>query len=593
MNHAFRALRANYRNEQGAAIPLVLGVTIAAFLLIVSALSFSLDGFRVASTDEDRAAALAAAYAGVDEYASRLANDSRYQRYGNPDAPFTIASGSQGSVNLPPSAEENPAFGIGTDGTWAVMAGTDGRAAFRYEVDNSRYSSAGVLRIRSTGKVGNETQSIVADLKQSGFIDFLYFTDYEIMDPTIFNADCEIYHGTPSHHSKCLEIQFGTSDVLDGPVHSNDIMRICSSEFLRKVTTASTVTSVQYVKPSGCGNATFRDPVNAGGVIPRVGRMEMPPTNSEMKAEARVDVDEVTRPGCMYTGPTQITFNSNGTVTVVSPWTKVTQPSLTPGIASKSPSECGSISALNSSAGATFTPPAQNLLYVQNVPLSDSDPNYWSTSSTPTNFTCNNSKKSSEGWEYRSPDSSGNPRVKYPATNEAIPSSSTTQAPAYGCRNGDAFVEGIVSGQYTVASDNFIYITGDVTYKNVAVDVLGLVGNNAIWVWNPMKSNGTALYTAKNRTIHAALLSVAHSFLVQNYDKGGDRGVLTVVGAIAQKFRGPVGTTAPHGYDKLYKYDDRLFSISPPKFLVPMSTTYGVTQYALVDRAFNADGSER
>lgn len=590
MNRLSQSLRASLRDERGVAIPLVLGISLVIFVLIVSALSFSVSGLKVANRDADRAAALAAAYAGIDEYSSRLANDSRYQRYGNPDAPFTIATGSTSSVVLPPSAEENPAFGIGETGTWATMAGTDGRAAFRYEVDNSGYSSTGVLRIRSTGKVGNETQSIVADLKQSGFIDFLYFTDYEILDPSIFDPACQIYHGTPSHHSSCLEIQFGTADVLDGPVHSNDIMRICASKFLRKVTTGSTLSTPQYVKPSGCSDGQFSAAINAGGVVPRVERMDMPPTNGEMKIESRIDLPDIARPGCMYTGPTTIRFNSAGTVTVVSPWTRVTQPSLTSGIPSQSPAECGSIAALNSSAGATFTPPAQNLLYVQNVPLSSSDPNYWASNSVPSRFTCNNKSKSNEGWSYQAPTNSS-ATVRYPVANEVIPTTSTTQAPAYGCRNGDAFVQGTVKGQVTVASDNFIYITGDLTYQNVATDVLGLVGNNAVWVWNPMNSSSNAIYSAKNRTIHAAILSVGHSFIVQNYAMGGSRGTLTVIGAIAQKFRGPVGNTAPNGYDKNYKYDDRLFSISPPKFLLPMSTTYGVTQYAMVSPAFDATGA--
>jgi len=82
---------------------------------------------------------------------------------------------------------------------------------------------------------------------------------------------------------------------------------------------------------------------------------------------------------------------------------------------------------------------------------------------------------------------------------------------------------------------------------------------------------------------------------VQNYDEGSSRGTLTVFGAIAQKFRGTVSTssggTVSTGYAKNYQYDDRFRNTAPPKFLTPVSTTYGVTQYASVPPAFKASGA--
>jgi hypothetical protein len=117
------------------------------------------------------------------------------------------------------------------------------------------------------------------------------------------------------------------------------------------------------------------------------------------------------------------------------------------------------------------------------------------------------------------------------------------------------------------------------------------------------KKTGTSYsygLSANDREIDGALLSVAHTFQVQNYDGGnaanlGPRGTLTVDGAIAQKYRGTVatsnGTSVATGYAKNYEYDDRFRYTAPPKFLTPVSTTYGVTQYAGTKAAFNADGS--
>ena len=58
---------------------------------------------------------------------------------------------------------------------------------------------------------------------------------------------------------------------------------------------------------------------------------------------------------------------------------------------------------------------------------------------------------------------------------------------------------------------------------------------------------------------------------------------LTVNGAIAQKFRGPVGTSSngdpQSGFIKSYTYDDRLRFRSPPKFIDPVAAGWQVQLY--------------
>ena len=83
-----------------------------------------------------------------------------------------------------------------------------------------------------------------------------------------------------------------------------------------------------------------------------------------------------------------------------------------------------------------------------------------------------------------------------------------------------------------------------------------------------------------NPTINAAILAVNHSFEVQYWNRGNALGTLAVTGAIAQRFRGPVGTnsggTIISGYAKNYVYDQRLKYLSPPKFLDPVASAWGV-----------------
>ncbi|WP_205649348.1 hypothetical protein [Agromyces sp. LHK192] len=583
-------------DEHGAALAVVLGLSLVMLILIAIGASWSLSGLRKSAHDNDWSAALAAAYAGADEYTSRLSNDATYVKYGNPAAPFTVANGSAASVALPPPAKANPAFDATAAGAWASVPGSDGRSWFRYEVDNADYDRTGAIRIRSTGRVGDQTRSIVVNIKQKGFIDYIYFTDYEFADPLYSSSSCtpQYEHVGSGHDGDCTEIQFMPGDEINGPLHSNDTPLVCESTFNGPVTTADP-RAANWRRASGCGNPTWHQNVPPQSVD----SVGMPPTNTEMKNETRVDLpDTVARPGCLYTGPTTILFNSNGTMTVVSPWTKVTQPSYTAGVSSQSPAACGSIAALNSYAGATIPVLDSNLVFVQDVPsAAGTDPNRPSSSSwRPDRFSCTGSG-ASQGWEYRQ-GTGATPRIGYPysggttATTETAPGSpqSTSSTPAYDCDRGDLFVRGTVNGAITLAATN-VYVTGDLRYADAADDMLGLVGQNSVWVWNPMRSstpinpNGTG-----NRRIDAAILSVAHVFQAQNYSTGGFRGDLIVTGAIAQKFRGIV-TQGGNGYDKDYNYDDRFRNVAPPKFLTPTSTTYGVTQYASTAAAFRANGA--
>jgi Tfp pilus assembly protein PilX len=556
------------REEEGFALIVVIAIGAVLMILATVAVTSAISGTMKARNDQAWNAALSAAYAGIDEYQSRLSNDSFYVQYGNSSADFSSGS----TLTLPTGTQENPAFGIGTTGTWATVAGSGGTAKFRYEVNTSKYFDTGVIQVRSTGLVNGVTRSIIADLRQTGFIDFLYFTDYEIQDPDISGEGigCVKYEWA-GRSSSCTGIQFGKNDVINGPLHSNDTLLICESEFNGNVTTSNSQNKGSgrlYMIPSGCGTADFKTGI---GYAPTVG---MPTTNAQMKRETRSDLTTqgVPNPGCLYTGPTSIVFNSDGTMTVKSPWTKKTQTTGDPASGGSTPAMCGTTTALRSSAGATITVPDRNLIFVQNVPTVSSDPNYWSGSGQPSCAKNGNS-------------------LGYPISKESASSS------AYGCKNGDLFVQGTLKGQVTLAAENYVYVTGDIKYKDSSTDILGLVGNNAVWVWNPMDKNGDKLLSGSDREIDAAILSVAHTFQVQNYRYTGKRGDLTIKGAIAQKFRGPVGTSSGgvivNGYNKDYNYDPRLKYTAPPKFLSPVTTTYGVTTWMDTTAAMNADGSYR
>ncbi len=100
-----------------------------------------------------------------------------------------------------------------------------------------------------------------------------------------------------------------------------------------------------------------------------------------------------------------------------------------------------------------------------------------------------------------------------------------------------------------------------------------------------MNSSGSNLTGAlSNPIVNAAMLTLTHSFRVQNHGSGATLGTLSIFGSLAQLYRGPVGTfsgnSAQSGYNKDYTYDGRLRYTSPPYFLDPVASAWGVKTWA-------------
>jgi len=595
------------RNEDGIAMIMVIGVGSVLTLLAVAAVAYTTGSISKAGNDEEWNGALAAAYAGVEEYQSLLANDPGYVRYGNPASTHTqyvdpATPTLVSSVVAPPTT--NPAFGLGTAGTWAKVpgsakvAGGAANAFYRYEVNNAKYYSEGTVTLRSTGKVGDSVRTIYADLKQSGFVDYVYFTDIETTDPYSDTSVCARHvWDVPPRDSGCQEITFLATDVIHGDVHSNDRISItCGATFEGPITTGykPPAGGLTYKKSGTCTAPNF-----AGGIPPvSVTPVPIPPTNAQMKKETRTDLpDVVPNPGCLYTGPTSIVMTNDGYMQIISPYTKKTQVSGEPATSGTTPAACGTpgtaVGSLGSLLGAKVKVPTNNLIFVQNVPSVVGDPNYTATTDTMTNgvATTNAAYLSCRGSDAKNV-------LGYPKTGETAPAA-INSTPSYGCRNGDVFIKGKLNGAVTVSAENYVYVTDDIEYNNDDKDVLGLVGQNAIYVWAPVKKSATnSTYTCltgycdTDRTIEAALLSVAHNFTVQNVAIDVPyRGTLTLKGSIAQKYRGIVYNNS--GYVKDYNYDKRFKYMAPPKFLTPASTTYGVSTWVEIKPVFKASGAYR
>ena len=132
----------------------------------------------------------------------------------------------------------------------------------------------GSFRIRATGFSGNctgsaangastcEKRSIVATFKNEGFLDFVYYTTYEEVDPGTYpnqwsahtaeeaEEDCANIYTKRS--SWCVPIYFGTGDEVKGPMHTEDHVGVFGSPSFGRET--SDAIEFGTAATDGCGH---------------------------------------------------------------------------------------------------------------------------------------------------------------------------------------------------------------------------------------------------------------------------------------------------------------------------------------------------
>ncbi len=518
-------------SDQGLAMATVIIITFTISSLAIALTSLSVSALGKAANDEDWQAALNAANAGVSEYLARLNEDADYWKYRDSKADFSSTS----EGNLDP---ENLALT-----NWKAIDGEEYGpkvSEFRYEVDNSQYRTEGVIRLQSSGRVGNTVRTVETILRRRSFIDYLYFTDYETVDPALNGlAKCESYYYT-DRDSDCPQINFGNNDEINGPLHSNDAIQTCGSPTFNDEVSTSWRTNRERRYLKGCywGNPTFTK-----GPPRFVEKLGIPPSNTEIRQQVNANYTDT--PGCLYTGPTTIKLLNTGKMKVWSPGTNRQERPACGGGASEEEVDLPS-------NGVIFVREAGEFDEYENK-----DPN------------C--------------PDAETN-CVGYPKPGDDT---------EYEQGAGDVFISGELKGSLTVSADRIIVI-GDLTYNDIEKDLLGLVSLNHIEVYHPYGSAGNLddpdWGTDQVAEINAALLAVNNSIRVQSHDRGGRLGTLRIFGAMGQSFRGTVGTARNgnlrNGYLKDYNYDYRLKYQSPPHFLDPVQSAFAISVWSEEDRAY-------
>ncbi len=153
--------------------------------------------------------------------------------------------------------------------------------------------------------------------------------------------------------------------------------------------------------------------------------------------------------------------------------------------------------------------------------------------------------------------------------------------------NKIVYAKGKVDGTVTLHSKEKVEILGDLVYENrnyndksktISDDRLGIISEGDTVVDNDAhaedsygNNSGIDLY------IDASILSLGKRFHVQDYNKGGRKGKLHILGGLIQRERGTVGDLNGNGYYKDYQYDTRLLTGSTPGF--PHEETFNIKKW--------------
>ncbi len=535
---------ARNRGEDGFSLIIVLSVMLVTSLIVAAAFTATRADLPLTQESTHHTQAQYAALAGVQEYDYQLQNNPDY--WESCEGPSGQLEGAYYEVKVLPATGASECK-ASSPFTTAIQS--KGTLANTFRIESTACAApAALTSCQGVLPSGAEKRSTVATFQVTGFLDFAYFTQFEDEDPSIYNGStlCANYYG--KRPKGCVEIEFAEEDSVHGPMHTDDAANVgCGKIEFGRNSTERNGAEPDLVEIKGgvvplCGTQPTINTYN-GKLTTPAKQLEPPPTDGSLAlyVESKNKLE----------GVTHVVLNgSTNTIEVTNKG--VTKPAM--------------------------AWPENGLLYIANEK----------------GGTCTYSYE----------------QVKADLANEASEET--------GC--GTVYVSGTYSKSLTIAAESDVVIDGSIVPYGVTpgeapggTETLGLIATEFVRIYHPVaethakvggsckgdpeiKSTGMCEYTnsanscdAPNATgtmhdpwVYAAILSTAHSFLVDNYTCGdtSETGRLDIYGAIAQKFRGIVaignGTTVEHGYTKNYNYDERLATDEPPYFLAPLKAGWKI-----------------
>ncbi|MDQ6750543.1 MAG: hypothetical protein M3Z33_07330 [Actinomycetota bacterium] len=548
MHLSLSRIRRRLADEGGFTLVVMFGALTVITLMTIAAIAIAQNDQPLARVDQDKKIAYAAAEAGISDYFFHLNQDNAYWAkctgpgINNP-AWNGVGADPRGKPSVPGSQFRN----VPGSAAWYTLEPLPANGFAQCDASNATASmvdaSTGTFRIRATGHSRNAKRSVVTTFKRKNFLDFLYFTDYETADPTWYVLDTNnlpTRSGGAPNWSGPDYVSWGSANCPvywrqnRGALQFNGQVLFGGSW----IDFADGCTEIQFAPGD-----QIRGPFHTNDEILVCGS----PTFGR-NVQDRI---EVSGPGwrsnCGGSNPNFVgTWTPNAPLLTLPP----TDDSLST-LATSAYRFTGTTSITLNGANMTVTNstmglnnvsmalPSNGVIYVQNG-------------------VC--------GVGYQPLDPYGDPQ---------------------GC--GNVYVNGSYSKDLTIATAKDIIVKDDVTRSGDVM--LGLIANNFVRVYHPVVRNDpnnpfnctNAAGTQQDIQIDAAILSLQHSFTVDNYYCGAALGTLSVNGVIGQKFRGPVGRggggAIVNGYTKNYNYDDRMRFRSPPHFLDPVQASWRISRY--------------
>jgi hypothetical protein len=509
--------------ESGFTMVTVMGVVLVATLFSVAAIAAADRDIPQSRNDIDRKQAYAAAEAGINDYMARLNQDANYWTKCTavpPPAPvnqqFKRTSPSDNDIRswrpVPGSTEQEYTIEL-IPANGAPACDPDRPEETMIDSQTGAFTIRATGRSRASGRGPAAYRSITARFRRRGFLDFLWFTDIETIHPDFF---------TGTQYTDAL---------------------------------ASCQRYERNGRPNGypCSDLTFIDEDVVAGPLHTNDRL-LVQGHPDFGRDANDDIE-------VSAAPPAPAWEPNGSGNPV-PWKGTFVPGAPLMEMPPSNQELANI------AGWVFTGDTQlkfsgTTVAVTNAKLSPTTQRL--DMATDPDF---------NGVIYVQSDGGTNCGTRqnpYPAT------------PDPGCAN--LWVSGSYSKSVTMASEGDVIVKASADTSSGpngkglrrSGDVFaGLVANNWVRVYHPCTGGVNQPGYEDDVQIDAAILSLGRSFTVDNYTCGARLDTLTVNGAIAQKFRGPVGQfgSTSHGYTKNYVYDNRLHYRSPPYFLDPVQSAW-------------------
>ena len=521
-------------SERGFSMIAVMGVMAASSLFVAAAFAAANGDLPLTRDSQDRKQAYAAAEAGINYYQFHLNQDPDYwTRCTNVPAP-------NGTENQP--VNQKLANGLPDTRRWRNVAGTPTQYTIELLpapgasqcVENDLTSmidpSTASFQIRATGRprAGSKLKrSLVSSFRRRSFLDFLYFTDFETTDPLNYSTSPTNYQSWAQ--TNCGDKRRAQRATSGGPSNGG-CTEITFADF-------DTINGPFHTNDDilTCGTPTFgragkADSIEISGPSPgfekRGGSCPSGDPVWNTPASPRTNAAPLTMP------PTNTTLRTVAAANGLVYSGKTT-------IRFNSGGDMTVINPyINSGNPQTRALPANGVIYVEN---------------------------------------------RTGGCGSQPPPAAATYAEPNTC--GNLYVSGTYTKSMTLASANDVIIKPYASTSNngdligSGNSVLGLVAQNFVRVYHRVDSSCDDVSPVMNKVrIDAAILSLMHSFTVDNYRCGAQQDELTVNGAIAQKYRGIVGTLGSPGtgFKKDYNYDDRLRYRSPPYFLEPIAATWHV-----------------